>query len=574
METQGNNCMNRYVIRFISGIVCFSLSPINFAATEINLRHTTFSQLRSLTQATLTNKLPIDFEQTKIIHAENGITHIRIKQHYAGIPVWGGDAIIHTPTKTLKPSLKNILSVANDHSIKTNGIIYQGLEQDLGSAPKNIFSTLQTQNALTKTIELYKKEKGGNVNVLQTKQQPMVYVDKNNKAHWTFVVNLLVKPANRMQEEPIYIIDAQTFEVYEQWNNFKTLELEEVKAGGYGGIYSRYWLYDYVGDDIKWFSQHYPALDIMRDETTGVCYMQNDYVTIKDGRTKEGNVINFSCPAKDPKHYNLYWNEKFDEANGGYSPSNDLLYNAAIVKRMYENEYWTGGGRPVIVDQNGEPAMLNLSVHASDMENNAAWSDFTADVKFGDGGKTFYPLVSLGIVAHELSHGFTSQNSGLIYKGQSGGLNESFSDIASMTAIAYASADGYVPWVIGEEVTKDGNPIRYMNNPRHDCIGKRSGEMCSIDNAKDYNEASLGAFGQHQSSGVFNKAFYLLSTSQGWNIVKAFRVMVQANIRYWYPRVTFAEAACGVMDATHDYGYDEKTVTDVMQQVGLDTSKC
>ena len=35
-----------------------------------------------------------------------------------------------------------------------------------------------------------------------------------------------------------------------------------------------------------------------------------------------------------------------------------------------------------------------------------------------------------GCGGHEVSHGFTEQNSGLVYSGQSGGINEAFSDMA------------------------------------------------------------------------------------------------------------------------------------------------
>ena len=34
---------------------------------------------------------------------------------------------------------------------------------------------------------------------------------------------------------------------------------------------------------------------------------------------------------------------------------------------------------------------------------------------FGDGIDMFYPLVFLGVGAHEISHGFTEQHSNLIY---------------------------------------------------------------------------------------------------------------------------------------------------------------
>ena len=51
-------------------------------------------------------------------------------------------------------------------------------------------------------------------------------------------------------------------------------------------------------------------------------------------------------------------------------------------------------------------------------------------MSFGDGGSTFHPLASLDVSAHEVSRGFTEQNSALVYSGQSGGMNEAYSDIA------------------------------------------------------------------------------------------------------------------------------------------------
>ena len=55
----------------------------------------------------------------------------------------------------------------------------------------------------------------------------------------------------------------------------------------------------------------------------------------------------------------------------------------------------------------------------------------------GDGYLTFYPLTGLDVVSHEISHGFTEYNSNLIYSGQSGGINESFSDMAGEASKYY-----------------------------------------------------------------------------------------------------------------------------------------
>ena len=49
---------------------------------------------------------------------------------------------------------------------------------------------------------------------------------------------------------------------------------------------------------------------------------------------------------------------------------------------------------------------------------------------YGDGDGTSYgPLTSLDVAGHEMSHGVTENSAGLTYSGESGGLNESTSDI-------------------------------------------------------------------------------------------------------------------------------------------------
>ena len=51
-------------------------------------------------------------------------------------------------------------------------------------------------------------------------------------------------------------------------------------------------------------------------------------------------------------------------------------------------------------------------------------------VTFGDCDcETWSPLVALDVIAHEIGHGYTEKSSNLEYSGQSGGLNEGYSDI-------------------------------------------------------------------------------------------------------------------------------------------------
>ncbi|MEN9867106.1 MAG: hypothetical protein RL748_2696, partial [Pseudomonadota bacterium] len=214
-----------------------------------------------------------------------------------------------------------------------------------------------------------------------------------------------------------------------------------------------------------------------------------------------------------------------------------------VVFNMYQG--WLGV-RPI-------SQKLLMKIHYKRSYENAFW-DGTA-MYFGDGATTFYPLVSLDVAAHEVSHGFTEQNSGLIYSGMSGGMNEAFSDMAGEAAEYFRS--GTNDWQVGREIFKAAGALRYMDNPPQD--GR------SIDNAANFTSA----MDVHYSSGVYNKAFYLLATTAGWNTRKAFEIMADANRLYWTAGSTFNQGACGVQNAAANRGYTVADVTAAFAAVGV-----
>jgi pseudolysin len=477
----------------------------------------------------------------------NQTTHIRLKQMYAGYPVWGGDVIVHLP-RGGNAALNNF---ATNKNASMNGLLYQNLNQDLNNTPAYMSNAAQTDKALQQAIDLYQHKTGLKQSVTQTKSQRMVYVDGDNKAHWVFLISFLTHSVKNMPAKPTYIMDAVTFQVYKQWDDIQTLD--DAQGGGFGGNENMGKL---VYDGLK---GSYPALTIDRDAASSICYLRNSDVTVKDVR-KDDAVSQFSCAEPNKDHNNVYWGADLGAINGAYSPDNDALFAGKVIKNMYQDWY----NIPVLT-QDGKPMMLVMRVHEN-MEN-AYWDG--QQMTFGDGGSMFYPLVSLGVGAHEVSHGFTQQHSALVYEGQSGGLNEAFSDMAAQAAEYYASKHN--SWEIGPEIMKEkGKALRYMDEPTKDCEGGTPGNNCSISNVKDYND-SLDV---HYSSGVFNKVFYLIGTSKKWNAKKAFNVMVQANQYYWTADTTFMDAACGVLKATKDYKYNTSAVQAAFKKVGINTKRC
>lgn len=230
---------------------------------------------------------------------------------------------------------------------------------------------------------------------------------------------------------------------------------------------------------------------------------------------------------------------------------------------MYRNWYHV----PVLVNEDGiTPMVLKMYVHTAEQGDNAYWDVKKGAAFFGDGKDFCYPLTSLGVIAHEASHGFTQQHSDLNYEGQSGGLNESFSDMAAQAAEAYAY-NGANSWQIGGEILKERNKsMRYMKQPSKNCRGKVPGNECSIDDASQY----VDDMDPHHSSGVYNQFFYLLSTSAGWTTETAFGVMVEANHHYWTSTATYNSAACGVLQAAADLQMDPAAIKAAFAQVKVD----
>ena len=66
-------------------------------------------------------------------------------------------------------------------------------------------------------------------------------------------------------------------------------------------------------------------------------------------------------------------------------------------------------------------------VHYRAAYDNASWNG-TA-MQYGDGATAFSPLTALDVCAHKTGHGICQATAGLVYRNESGALNEGFSDI-------------------------------------------------------------------------------------------------------------------------------------------------
>jgi zinc metalloprotease ZmpA len=143
-------------------------------------------------------------------------------------------------------------------------------------------------------------------------------------------------------------------------------------------------------------------------------------------------------------------------------------------------------------------------VHYGKNYSNAFWDG--TKMTYGDGdGVNYGPLTSLDVAGHEMTHGVTENTAGLTYSGESGGLNESTSDIyGTMVEFYAANANDPGDYLIGEEFDlKAHRGFRRMDDPASD----GSSQNCWT--------TGTGGLDVHYSSGVGNHFFYLLSEGTG-----------------------------------------------------------
>ena len=198
-----------------------------------------------------------------------------------------------------------------------------------------------------------------------------------------------------------------------------------------------------------------------------------------------------------------------DNIWGNGLPSNvqtagvDAAYGAQSTWDYYKNVHGRNG-----IKNNGVGAQSR--VHYSNNYVNAFWSDSCFCMTYGDGSGNLHPLTALDVAGHEMSHGVTSATAGLIYSGESGGLNEATSDIfGSSVEFAANNATDKGDYLIGEkiDINGDGTPLRYMDKPAKDGA------------SADCWFAGIGNLDVHYSSGPANHMFYLLSEGSGTKVI-------------------------------------------------------
>lgn len=224
---------------------------------------------------------------------------------------------------------------------------------------------------------------------------------------------------------------------------------------------------------------------------------ENAFRLVESGRgggieTYDLNGFTMVENAEDFLDDDNYWNNvnaQQDEAATDAHWGAEMTFDYFLQKHNY-------------IGVDGDSMPLVSYVHYDHGVVNAFWAGNWA--QFGDGdGSTTTALTSLDVVGHEFMHGVTDFTADLVYRDESGALNESFSDIFGAAVEFFAHPESG-DWDIGEDFHIGQGRFRSMSNPRAEGDPDTYLGQGWVTGTSDNG-------GVHSNSGVQNKWFFLLT---------------------------------------------------------------
>jgi Zn-dependent metalloprotease len=438
------------------------------------------------------------------------MAHVRVQQTYRGVPVFGGEAIAH-----LNPD-GSLASVTNNFA---RNVAVRG--------------AVTPQISSGKAVGLAAAATGLRTASVSVPDAPALVVLPHagtNTLAWR--VRLVHTADTGTPSIPVVFVNART------------------------GV--AVWSYDDLETDTG--HSHYSG-DVTVNST-----LSSGIYQLKDGARGNNTATNLNRATSGGG--TLFTGADTDWGDGSASTSTsgaagetagvDALYDASVTWDYYKNVHGRNG---IFNNGVGVPSR----VHYGNNYVNAFWDG--TQMTYGDGSGNVDPLTELDVGGHEMSHGVTENTAGLIYSGESGGLNEATSDIFGTAVEFYANnASDPGDYLIGEKIDINGNgtPLRYMDKPSKD------------GGSKDCWYSGIGNIDVHYSSGPANHFYYLLSEGSGAKTIngvsynsptcnssvltgighlKAEQIWYRALTTYFTASTNYASARTGTLSAATDlYG--------------------
>ncbi|MFF9815823.1 M4 family metallopeptidase [Streptomyces sp. NPDC014006] len=347
-----------------------------------------------------------------VVRDADGTTHTRYERTYAGLPVLGGDLIVH---QAASGAAKGVTKAFN--------------------------ATLKVAS-LTPALAPAKAEKQA-LTAAQAAGSQKTAADSSRKVIWAAT------------GKPVLAYETVVGGLQDDGTPNQLHVITDAATGKK--------LYEFQGIENATGKTLYSGTVTLNSVQSGSTYQLTD--------SARGNHKTYNLARKTSgtgtlvaSSTNIFGTGTASTSSSDQTAAADAAYGAAETWDFYKSTFGRNG-----IKNNGVGAYSR--VHYGNAYVNAFWDDSCFCMTYGDGSGNADPLTSLDVAGHEMSHGVTANTAGLNYSGESGGLNEATSDIFG-TGVEFFANNPSDPgdYLIGEKINinGDGTPLRYMDKPSKD----------------------------------------------------------------------------------------------------------
>ena len=463
-------------------------------------------------------------DELRLLRSEagmNGFQHHRYEHYYKGVQVYGSQYLVHTKDGLVTSS---------------NGSYFPGIELSVEPA-------LTEEQALRLAMnKMDAEEYAWELQTKSRKERPepqLVIIDRaipkvTGNYKLAYRVELAsTKPFAAMS----YFVDAQSGHII-----FEITEDQTHAVPGSG--------------KTKYYGEQSFTVDSISSDV---------YILRDPSRSSSANAVYNGTPGNIFTNTSSFFDLENEDQN---EVAVDAHYLIAEFYDVLRDEFdWLG------LDNNDRA--MEAIIHAGDFIN-ASWNGSHAS--FGNGDCNHGPLVTAEVVSHEFMHGIIDFTSELIYRDESGAINESMADVMGQY-LEYVIDRENFSWELGSSfhLTEGLNPLRHMDDP-----------LKAMDPELYGGELWVDGGGVHTNSSIGNLMYVMLSDGregtnaagvdfqvQGIGIEQAAKFLFYVNRMYLNPSSTYNEySAVSLLAAEEFFGGDPvimESIANAWKAVGLPT---
>ena len=421
-----------------------------------------------------------EFSLKNSLEDKLGMTHIKYKQMYKGLEVWGNEIVVHLDSRG------NVVSLNGEYQTTPSTITDINSKLDGAAAVSKAIEDLSVEDGIKTLLPEMAKMLNYNGPVAQK----VIWFDDGNTPH--LVWNIEIR--NGISQYWQYFIDANSGAVLNRFNSVCFDGIQNATARDLNGVNQTFSTYQ-VG------SKYY-LVDASQNMFNAA---QSTIPSNPVGAIVTNDLRNTDLSSGAQMYYITSTDNTWSDR-----ASISAQYNAIQTYKYYSQNFNRNS-----IDDKGMTitSLIHVTENGQSMEN-AFWNETV--MCYGDGGSLFKPLAGgLDVGAHEMTHGVTQYTANLAYENQSGALNESMSDVFG--ALVDSSN-----WTMGESIVRDlstfpSGSLRNMANPHNGSSEGNSAwqpaKMSEFQNLSNDENHDYG--GVHTNSGIPNRAFYLAATQIG-----------------------------------------------------------